>query len=142
MALVPGIRFRDQTLVKPLLAHAGLAAGNEQDGNALRIEREGDAPFVVHRLEPQLLHVGVVGAIQRIDMRAAGGRTEQLDKFRFGIELFLHLKRQLVELRFELFVKGDRPLHLLCSQAHMISSALLTSLPAIPTPLRDVGLRW
>lgn len=70
------VRGFDQPLVKLLFASAGLVRGHVNDGLAFRIEGERCPP---HAVKPQLLHIGVLRAFQRIDARAARRRAECFD---------------------------------------------------------------
>src|SRR6266566_3703023 len=65
----------DQALAELVLAAAGLVARHQQNSFPVRIEREGDAPNTVRSPETKLLHIGIVGAVQRICMRAPELRT-------------------------------------------------------------------
>jgi hypothetical protein len=55
MDLVAFVGFRDQRPIEPLLTHALLVACGEQDSFAFGIERNGDPPHSIIRLESQLL---------------------------------------------------------------------------------------
>ena len=63
------IGFCDKLLVKSFLARARFVSSNKQDRFTLRIERECGAPLAVHRLESQLLHIGVLRTFERIGVR-------------------------------------------------------------------------
>jgi len=45
MGVKPVVRFSDELLVEPFLASAGFVACHKEDGLALRIEGESDAPL-------------------------------------------------------------------------------------------------
>jgi hypothetical protein len=60
------------------VAHARLVAGNKQNGLPLWVEGEGNAPYAVRRVEPQFLHIGETGAVQRIHARPSQVWTELL----------------------------------------------------------------
>jgi hypothetical protein len=61
----------DKLFVEPFLTPAGFVTGDEQDRFTLRIESEGGAPLAICRLEPQLLHIGVLRPFERICVWAA-----------------------------------------------------------------------
>ena len=90
MPAVTFIGLGDQPLVKPLLAAASLVAAGEQDCSPLGVESKSDAPLTICRLEAKLLHVGVVGAFQRVDMRPARCRAEFFDEDELGEAFILH----------------------------------------------------
>src|SRR5262249_23282957 len=59
----------DKSLVEALLTSARLVPGHQQYRCSLRVERKGHSPFAIQGSEPQLLHVGVLRADERIGMR-------------------------------------------------------------------------
>src|SRR5947207_15978106 len=65
----PTVRLCDELPVESRLAAPGFVAGDKQDRSPLRIEGISDAPFAIGRAEAQLLHVGVLRALERIGMR-------------------------------------------------------------------------
>ena len=62
----------NQPAIERPFVSTALVAGCEQDRSPPRIEREGKAPHAAAGIEAQLLHVGVLGAVERIDARPAG----------------------------------------------------------------------
>ena len=51
MGIKPGVRFSDELFIEPLLAAAGFVAGDKENGLALRVKAESDAPFTIRRLK-------------------------------------------------------------------------------------------
>jgi hypothetical protein len=66
MGVKPVVGLAYQFTVEALLAAARFISRAQQDCAALRIEAEGHASFAIRCGEPQLLHVGVAGAVKRI----------------------------------------------------------------------------
>src|SRR3984893_2549580 len=83
----------DQPPIKSPLAASALVARDQQDRSPPRIEGKRDAPYAALGIEAQLLHIGVLRAIERIDPRSAGGRTEPLDNAGLRQKLGPHLGR-------------------------------------------------
>ena len=52
MRAKPVIGFSYESFIEPLLAAAGFVACNQENGLALRVEGESDAPLTVRRAEP------------------------------------------------------------------------------------------
>ena len=111
MLIEPLVGGTDERFVEPLLRHARLVARDQQDRLPLGIERERHAPHPIIRLEPQLLHVRMTRAGERVGVRTAkllavglqqGGHGEQLVLDRFG---------QCVLFEVERIVIGYRPRH-------------------------------
>src|SRR5260370_28568792 len=83
----PRIGRCDQPPIKSPLATSALVARDQQDRPPPRIEGKGDAPYAALRIEAQLLHIGVLRAVKRVDPRAAGSGTELLDNAGLGQHL-------------------------------------------------------
>src|SRR4051794_17691786 len=105
------VSFCDEVAVKSFLAAARLVSRNQKDGSPFRVEREGQAPDTVSRVKPQLLHIRVEGAIERIGARSAESRTELRQQQRMGSNSVLYFVRQRVKLGFKILVKLDFPVH-------------------------------
>ena len=76
MGVKPIVRFSDELSIKPLLAAAGFVARNKEDGLALRVERESDAPLTIRRTEAELFHIrrdGNRSMYRRADAPIAAG---------------------------------------------------------------------
>jgi hypothetical protein len=67
MGVKPIVRFGYQLFIETLLASAGFVAGNKEDGLALGVESESDAPLTVCGTQAQFFHIRVTGIVQRID---------------------------------------------------------------------------
>lgn len=70
--------------VKPFLADAGFVASYRKDCLAIWVEGEEDAPDAIIRVASQLLHVGMPGACERVNMRTTGPRDFPLKQPRLG----------------------------------------------------------
>src|SRR5262245_34102184 len=55
---------RDQSPIKRPLGRPALVAGHQQDRLPLRIEGKSDAPDAPRRIKAQLLHIGVLRALE------------------------------------------------------------------------------
>ncbi len=82
MHIEPAVRLADKIAVELLIADATLIAGDKQDALALRVEGDSDAPLAAplsFSPDAQILHVGVLGIVQRINTPAdpAVGQTAQ-----------------------------------------------------------------
>ncbi len=69
MGVKPVVRFSDQLFVEPLLAAARFVARDKENGLALGVKGESDAPLTIRRAEAELFHIGATGIVQRIDAR-------------------------------------------------------------------------
>jgi len=101
----------DQFAVEALFADAGFVAANQKQRAPLRIESKSDAPYSVCGVKPQLLHVRVPRAVERIDPGTAELRTELLKQLGVRQKFVLHLFRQVVEFGVELLMKPDFSSH-------------------------------
>src|SRR5262245_24795054 len=106
------IRLPDQCAIEAFFAGARFISCHEQDGCALRIEREGHSPFALRRAEAQLLHVGVPGSVQGVHAGPTQLRPELLEQARQGQNLCLDLLVQRIELRLKLIPDLNHPAHL------------------------------
>src|SRR5438309_4187643 len=99
----------DQPPIESPFAAAGLVTRYQQDRAPPRIESKGDAPYATLGIETQLLHIGVLRPIERIDPRAAGSRTEPLDDAGLGQKLDPYFGGQRQKLVLEFRGQLDRP---------------------------------
>ncbi len=111
MGVKPVIRFSDKLFIEPLLASARFVACNKEDGLALRVEGESDAPLTTRRTEAKLFHIGMTGIIQRIDARTPQLRPELLQEPGVGEDFGSHVLGQFLKLRFKLVADFDVPSH-------------------------------
>ena len=111
MGIKSVVRFRDELFIEPFLASAGFIARYQQDGLALRVEGESDAPLTIRRTETEFFHVGVARIVQRIDARTPQLRPELLQEPRVGKDFRPYVLRQFFKLRFELVADFDIPSH-------------------------------
>jgi len=111
MSVEPLIGLGDQGLVEPLLRHPRLVARDQKDRLPFGIERVSHPPHPIIRLEPQLLHVGMFGAGERVGMRAAKLRAEDLKQGSRGKQFVVHRLRQGFALGVEVIVIDYRPRH-------------------------------
>jgi len=72
---------------------------------------ESGAPYSVRGIKPQLLHVRVPGALERIDTGTAELWAELLKQLVMRQQFVLHIFRQVVKFRVELLIKLDFPSH-------------------------------
>lgn len=97
----PAIRLRDKPLVNAFLVNAGLVACDEDDRLAFRVEDEGSAPFAVGGRETHLLHICVLRALERIDIRPTKPRAilgkEPGDGQQFGLDRALESQKLCLE---------------------------------------------
>src|SRR5262245_1907820 len=100
---------RDQSPIKRPLGRPTLVAGHQQDRLPLRIEGKSDAPDAPRRIEAQLLHIGVLRALECIDTRPAGRWAELLDNACLCQQFDADLGRQRQNFEFEFRCKLDRP---------------------------------
>lgn len=71
MGIEAVVGFADQFPIEALFTSARLVASDQQNCAPPRVERERHAPFAARRTEPQVLHVGVTQAFQRVHARPA-----------------------------------------------------------------------
>lgn len=109
MLVIDSIRLRDHSLVEALRLPR-LVSTDEQDRYSLGIEGEEDA----HRLrDSQLLHVGVPGALYRVDQWPAGGWPKLLQSLNRGDNLALLGVGQRLPPTVELVGSLGAPTHLI-----------------------------
>jgi len=111
MGVKPVVRFSDELFIEPLLTGAGFVACYKENGLALRVKGESDAPLAIRRAQAQLFHIGVTGIVQRIDTRPTQLRPEQLQEPSMGKNLDSHVLGQIFKLRPELVADLDIPSH-------------------------------
>jgi hypothetical protein len=128
MGVKPFVGLAYQFTVKSLLASARFISCYQQDALALRIESKGHTPFAVRCGKPQLLHVGVAGAVKRIYARAAQPWPKLLKQARQSKNFCLHVFRQGVKFRLELVANRDHPYDSL-------------SMPRIAYAVKDIRLK-
>jgi hypothetical protein len=103
------ISFRDQLTIEPRLAAAGFITCNEKDSSPFRVEGERYTPDSTGGVKPQLLHVCVARAVERIHARPSELRAELLEQGRVREQFILHLLGQCIELGVEIFMKENVP---------------------------------
>jgi len=108
----PEIRLGDELLVEAILASAGLVTGHKHDRPSFGIEGEGGAPFAIRRLEAQLLHIGVLRALQRIRVRPSKLWTILGQQLGDGEQRVLDGLLKGQKLRLEGVMEFDFPSHL------------------------------
>ena len=105
------VGFRNELPVKPFLLNSGLVTGHEKNGLAIRIKGEEDTPDAAIGFAPQLLHVRVLGSLERIGMRPAEPRTLSLKKAGLNQDRILDSHRTRLELHLEVIKEVDDPVH-------------------------------
>ena len=105
----PEIRLGDEPLVETLLAAAGFVAGREKDAASLRIKGEGGAPYSIRRLEPQLLHIGMLRALERVRMRPSQLRAVIRQQLGGSKQRVLDTRLKGLELGLEGVIELDDP---------------------------------
>ena len=120
MSVKTVIRFADQLAVEPFFADARFISRNQKHRLALRIEGKGHSPLAIACGEPQLLHVGVAGTVQRIDAGPPQLRAELPEKARQRQNLRLHVFLKREELRLEFVTDLNDPTHRLQYDTHYI----------------------
>src|SRR5260370_33930986 len=105
----PRIGRCDQPPIKSPLAASTLVARDQQDRPPPRIEGKGDAPYAALGIEAQLLHIGVLRAVERIDSRAAGSGTEPLNDAGLRQQLDPYFAGQRQKLQLELRGQVNAP---------------------------------
>jgi hypothetical protein len=96
--------FRNELFIKAFRAYSRLVAAHEKDCFSLWVEGKGDTPSAISHIEPHLFHVGVAGAFKRVDPGSAELWSKFFEKFSMSEELVLHVLRQGVKLRVEIFM--------------------------------------
>ena len=79
MCIQSPVRDRDQTPVERSFALSALVTGDQKHRLPLGVERESSAPDATPGIEPQLLHVRMLRAVQRVDPRSPCTGPEHLD---------------------------------------------------------------
>ena len=103
------VGLTEQFAVEALFTAPGFVSRNQEDALAPRIEGKGYSPLAAGRAEPQLLHIRVAGAVQRIDARPSQLRPELLEQAGQGQNLRPHVFVQREELRLEFIANLDAP---------------------------------
>lgn len=75
------------------------------------IEGECEAPLSVCRSEPKLLHVGVAGAFEGIDVRLTELGTVLFEGWEGPHDGCLDVPEEALELRLEFLCEFDAPVH-------------------------------
>ncbi len=134
----------DKLSIEPFFTYAGLVAACENDGFAVRIERKGKTPNTVRGVEPNLFHIRMCQAVQRIDARPPKQWAELLQDFEDGLQLVLYFLREGVVFGDEVVMKISAPRRtILCFRRHMLSRAfhsLRTRLIALVAPVQILGV--
>jgi hypothetical protein len=103
------VGLMEQFAVEALFTAPGFVSRDEQDTLAPRIEGKGYPPLAASRAEPQLLHIRVAGAVQRIDARPPQLRPELLEQAGQSQNLRPYVFVQREELRLEFITNLDAP---------------------------------
>lgn len=111
MSIEAVVGLSNQLTVEALLAEARLIRRHEQNRLALHIKGEGYSLFAIRCVEAQLLHIGVAGAVHRVNARPPQLRPELMEKARQCQNLSPHVLVQRVELRFKLVADLNNPVH-------------------------------
>ena len=111
MFVEPLVCLPDELFVKTSLAASRLVSRYQQNGTALGVEGECNAPDPVGGIEAQLLHVRVLRALQRIHAGAPELRPEGLQELGVGEQLVLNLLGQVREFPLERRIEQNAPLH-------------------------------
>ena len=111
MGVKPVVRFSDELSIEPLLAAARFVACDKENGLALGVKGESDAPLTIRRTEAKLFHIGVTGIVQRIDTRTPQLRPKLLQEPGVGEDFGSNVLRQFRKLRLELVADFDVPSH-------------------------------
>lgn len=109
MGIESGIGFSDQSFVEPFSAHVSPVTTTKDDRLTGRVKGEREAPDSVGGVEAELLHVGMLRAIERVRPRSAELRSELFEQLDVGQQLVLYLLVQCVKLLNELGVQIDVP---------------------------------
>ncbi len=102
---------RQKPSVELPLTYSGFSAADEDDSVSRWIERKCDTPFLVLCAKPELLHVGVPGAAECIDSRAAKGWTYSAKPFESREKDVLNIFVERLILCAKVVVKQNRPWH-------------------------------
>jgi hypothetical protein len=96
--------------IEALSASTRFISRNQQDALALRIKGKGHAPFAA--ANRSLLHVGVAGAVERVNTRTIQPRPKLLEQARQSKNFCLHVFWQIVNFWLELIAKSNPPMSL------------------------------
>ena len=107
------VRFLDQLLIEPGLAHTGLVTGDKDDGAALGIEGVGETPDAVRGPEAEFLHVGETRAVQCVCVRTTELGTEFGEHRSVCVEGVPDSLGKTHEFGIELFMEENGPNHVL-----------------------------
>ena len=111
MGVKARVRQCNQPFVKAPLIRAALVAAHQQNRLPRRVEGKGDASYFARPAKAQLLHVGVLRALQRIHCRPPQARAEIPQQQRMGQQFILQGFGQGREFGGEIVVKEDGPTH-------------------------------
>jgi hypothetical protein len=103
----------DQLSLGPFLADAGLVAGYQENGLALRVESKCNPPNTVSCVKSQFLHIRVTRTVERIGPRPPQLRTELFQQCDVGKQLVLHVHVERAVLRNPIVMQINLPPHLI-----------------------------
>ena len=90
---------------------APLVAADEQNGRPVGIEREKDSPRIATELNPQFLHVGERGPLQRIDIGPSELRPMLPQQVGMRDDFVSQVGLQASEPSLEIVIELDIPFH-------------------------------
>lgn len=111
MPIEAGVRETNEPFVEPLLVGTALVPTHEKDRLPIRVEGEGDAPYLALPAETQFLHVGVFRSLQCVDGGASEGRPKLAQQQGMGEKLILQALGKGLKLAVEFVVEKYRPTH-------------------------------
>ena len=111
MGVETRIGLRDQPAIEPPLTATGFITSAQDQRLTMRIKCKGKTPHTIGGIEPQLLHVRVFRAVERVHAGSAKLRPESLQQFHMGQQLILNLHSEIMKLRDEGVVQFHRPRH-------------------------------
>jgi hypothetical protein len=101
------VSFGNERLVEPLLCNPSFVTGDKEDAHSIRIECKRDTPYSISRIEPKLLHIGMLRPIERVDMRPPQKRTDFLQNQRCRDQRVLDHLRQRRQFWLEIVVTNN-----------------------------------
>ena len=105
MHVEAGVGEADEPFVEPFLVGTALVPTHEKDRLPIRIEGEGDAPYLALPAKPQFLHVGVLRSLQRVHRGAPEAWPKLAQQQGMGEKLILQALGEGPILAVELVVE-------------------------------------
>ena len=134
MPIEAGVGETDEPFVEPFLVGTALVPTHEKDRLPIRVEGEGDAPYLSLSAETQFLHVGVLRSLHCVDGGAPEARPKLAQQQGMGENLILQALGEGLKLAVELIVEKYRPTHgghygceTIWTQDHMWTTSSATS---------------